>query len=136
MFLNNCKICNKNFYSSHYKKSYCSAACKQKAYRDKKNAAVTEKSTGTVCARCFNRKNPGSIYCSNSCKTVANREKHSATFRLLKVLTGQSDYEVWSKCESDWKAAYKILQNKGYAYDIRQKQWRKPELEKKLKGFE
>jgi len=117
-----CQNCHKKFENGWTAAKYCSAACKQQAYRNRK-ATVTQKSQPGRCIRCNMSAPKGSRYCSATCKVRTNLEKHAETYRLFKAIFGGEDYDVFTYLESNWKEAYKTLEGRGYVYSAYDRAW-------------
>lgn len=130
-----CAMCHKPLDHNLFGKTYCSNACRQKAYNQRKKEAGLSPRKTHVCVRC-GMSTDGSKYCSKSCKSLTNREKHNATIGLYKVLYGFTDYDAYQQLDGNWKTGYTDLERRGYVYKPSNKTWVRPDAQPMLKGLE
>lgn len=127
-----CPICRKSI--PHYSTAtYCSPACRQKAYRIRKKqrdqaAAKTDKPIQPdVCAHCgdsYWRSSPLQKYCCASCRvSAAKTRRRAAQVAMIEVYglpkdTAQDVAEV-----AGMKRIAAMLEQAGLRYDIRARRW-------------
>lgn len=130
-----CKSCWFEFEARRCNAKFCSAACRQKHWRNRHAETSTaadnmrpkmERKTCPHCNAGFwqNPKGRKAVYCSNSCRSSANRMKKTAAFTLFQEKLGYTyggAYMAIGKGTLD--AADTIAASNGYHYSHVQRQY-------------
>lgn len=113
---------------------YCSASCRNKAYRQRKAARSPKVKKETkpaivgTCLHCGNSfwgKSDQRIYCSASCKVMASRARRAAAVAVL-ALAADYDHAFDAVERLGSAAVCQLLQRTGYLYDHRYRRWYTP----------
>lgn len=132
-----CKECRKAFLSTAKNATYCSPACRQKAYRRRIERAKGKRKASApagepplmvgICQHClgsFWQSNTRQAYCSTSCRTLASRAKRQALPAALADLRGlpldMAGDLLKAKGLTYWS---KVLEAAGYTYVHSRRRW-------------
>jgi hypothetical protein len=120
-----CLHCHSTFTTARADAKYCSARCRQAAFRARQQAP--EQLTPAACAHCGNgfwQTNSLRVYCSASCRTLASRVKRAAAADALAQLLGISGERAADVV--DTQGLRKVAANLeacGWAYDRHARSW-------------
>lgn len=126
-----CKGCRQAFTPRKADQKYCSARCRQKAYRERLRPKA--KSNGepflypTICLYChgtFWAKRERAVYCSTSCRTLSHRRLKEAMSDALEVAYGIPRMKAMDIVETQpvWKVRT-LLHNLGFSYSHQVRAW-------------
>jgi hypothetical protein len=133
-----CQHCRKAFQPVKSSQRHCSNACRQAAYRRRKNQPLearrrAKKGAGeralipTTCAHCGGRfwaRRRSAVYCSTSCRTLAHRARRQAAVEALAALHHLPQDQVNDLADLyGTKRLTGILKAQGWQYDPHIRRW-------------
>lgn len=121
-----CTVCKTKFWPTRRAK-YCSAACRQKAYRQRK--ADTPSPTRRHCQHCrtaFTPRHKRHKFCSVSCRTMSHRKRRKAAVKTYATSMAVSQDKAQDIADMAGIGALQAaLEVDGYSYSHRLRQWRR-----------
>ncbi len=130
-----CDNCKKAFQPTKIDQKYCSARCRQAAYRKRKQAEARRNTKGkerplspATCKHCdgaFWARTERAVFCSTSCRTLYHRALKTAIPEALALFYGVPQEKAIDVLETQPVGKIRqLLEDAGFIYVHDMRQWR------------